>query len=287
MSSSRDRQILQARELDRLSTVLIDAGVRFVKRNPIPVGIYAFGLLICLFFSGLRVAPQHQKAFEKVLDTIDYDKLNISADIYYSAKRKYDASRGWFFTCNADCKKYKKQSELAYNDYQNEIKKEQLATATAKSHLGLFSTYGVAETRDLFWNKFAQGRGFAQRQSKWDALFLGIRAMGRNESFVEYILNVVINLLLNFTFGVFMAVVGFIFSLYSVIVSYQAPILQALPFFLLASLSAVAFALTWIVGLYVAAAGTAFVVVKAAASTILLEEGQRGRRQYVRYERYE
>ena len=39
-----------------------------------------------------------------------------------------------------------------------------------------------------FWTRFSQGKGFAQRQTKWDALFMGISAMGRDESFVNYLL---------------------------------------------------------------------------------------------------
>ena len=37
MSSERDRQILRAREIDKMSTVMITFGVNVVKKNPIKV----------------------------------------------------------------------------------------------------------------------------------------------------------------------------------------------------------------------------------------------------------
>jgi hypothetical protein len=282
MSSVRDRQLQQARELDRLSTVLINAGVQVVKRNPIKSSLYVLGLLLCLLFNGFSVTKTHEEAYERALDKIDYDKLYSAADTYFDARRKYEQSRGWF-SCNQKCQTLKKLADFTHATYQEELRKEREATAEAKSYLGLFSKHGVGETRNLFWNKFAQGRGFAQRQSKWDALFLGMRAIGRNESMIEYLLNVLMNLLMNFTVGVFMAVVGFIFSLYSVITSYQAPLSQALPFFLLASLSALSFAMTWIIGLYMAAAGTVYAGAKIAASTARLQNREQAR-HHVRYD---
>jgi hypothetical protein len=43
-----DRQVMTARDIDRMSTVLVDAGVSVVKRNRIKVGGYLFGILLCV-----------------------------------------------------------------------------------------------------------------------------------------------------------------------------------------------------------------------------------------------
>ena len=49
MSSDRDRQVLHAREMDKMSTVMVKAGVEVVKKNPIKVSSvdirYCFSLL--------------------------------------------------------------------------------------------------------------------------------------------------------------------------------------------------------------------------------------------------
>ena len=284
MSSTREERIQQARQLDEGSTVLINFGVKFVKKNPIPVGLYLIGILLCLLFNGYQVSESQRTAYEKSLQTIDYNSLYDAQDNYYDLKNKYDRSKGWF-SCDSRCQLNKRFAEEAHIGYQNELAKEKQLIKEAKSSVGLFSAYGVTETRDLFWNRFAQGRGFAQRQSKWDALFLGIRAMSRDESLFEYLARLLMNLLMNFTIGTIGAVIAFIWSLYSLIQTYQASILYALPFFMFASLSAVAFAMTWLIGLYAAAAGTVYVGAKIAASNLRVQDGRgEGPRGRVRYE---
>lgn len=60
----------------------------------------------------------------------------------------------------------------------------------ANSILGIFSSYGVAECKQLFWRSFSWGKKFGQRQTMFDMLFLGFRAMGRDESMIEYLFSV-------------------------------------------------------------------------------------------------
>ena len=113
----------------------------------------------------------------------------------------------------------------------------------------------IGEARDMFWGKFIGGTNFAKTQSKWDLLFLTLGAMGRDESLFEYLFRILINILFNFTIGICSAVIAFMFSLYSLISSYQPSYLECISFFMLASLAASSFALTWLIMLYTAAAG--------------------------------
>ena len=133
---------------------------------------------------------------------------------------------------------YQRQYDILKADETSKI-------SYAKSKLGIFSEYGVEETRNLFWERFAQGKGFATRQTKWDALFYGISAMGRDEKLVSFLLRIVLSFLFNFTIGVVGAVTVFIFNLYSLIQSFQPNFLTAIIFFGCASLAAISFALTW------------------------------------------
>ena len=139
---------------------------------------------------------------------------------------------------------------------------EDQQVAKAKNIVGIFSEYGVDEAKDLFWGKFNSGTSFAKTQAKWDLLFLTLGAMGRDESLFEYLFRILINVLFNFTIGVMSAVVTFIFSLYSLIRSYQPSYLESLSFFALASLAAISFALTWLLMLYSAAAGNLFMCIQ-------------------------
>lgn len=244
MSSSRDEQLATAREIDRASTVLINAGVRVVKNNKLKVGGYVLGLLLCLFFSGWKVTDTQRAEYYHELEKVDHTALYETSNLLNDAYNGYHRSKGWF-SCDAVCQSYKNDMQNFQRQYDMLKKDEAAKIATAKSKLGIFSEYGVEETRNLFWERFGQGKGFAQRQTKWDALFMGMSAMGRDEKLVSYLLRLVMSFLFNFTIGVVGAVVVFICNLYSLIQTFQASFLTGLVFFSFATLAAVSFAMTW------------------------------------------
>lgn len=281
MSSSHDRNIIMSREIDKASTVLIDLGVKTVKKNPIKVGTYLLGLLLCIFFTGFKVTPQQRNDYYQELQKQDHDRL---VQLQYKVSESYDLyyqNKGWF-SCNNICQQYKNDYDASRVEFERVRNEEEQKVAIAKSKLGLFSEYGVEETRNLFWEKFAMGKNFAKRQSTWDAIFYGIAAMGRDESLVEYIIRLGMNVLFNFTIGVFMAVVTFVFSLGTLIASFQASFLGGLTFFVLASVAAISFALSWLIGLYLGAAGTAYVGFKLISANMRIENGDNSGRGYRR-----
>ncbi len=254
---------------------MINLGVKVVKKNPIKVGAYFIGILLCLFFNGWKVTDTQRSEYYKLLDTIDHAKIDNAAQELQYATINYRQSKGWF-SCDQRCMAYKETMDSAQRVYNVLRAEEDNQLASAKSQLGLFSEHGVAETRDLFWLRLAQGKGFATRQTKWDALFMGIRAMGRDESLMAYFLRLALSMLFNFTLGICGAVVGFIFTLYSLIKSYQASLMAGLVFFSLAALAGIAFAMTWLIGLYAATAGTVYVGAKFVAANMRIEDGRGG-----------
>lgn len=275
MSSARDRQLQTAKEFDNASTVLIKLGADVVKKNPIKTGAYLLGLLLCLFFSGLTVTQPQREAFYQDLKQIDHERLDSLQSDVQTAYGMYYRSKGWF-SCDQRCQIFYTEYQDATQLYQKAKQEEDKKLYAAKSKLGLFSEYGVDETRQYFWEKFAQGKGFATRQTKWDALFIGISAMSRDENLVSYLLRVALSMLFNFTLGMFGAVVAFIFGLGYILQSFQAGYVTGTIFFLLASLAAISFAVSWLIGLYALTAGTAYVGLKLVASNMRLENGGNG-----------
>ena len=276
---SREERLQTVRKLDSLSTILIDAGMNTVKKYPLPSGLYLLGLLLCLFYPGYENSPHKMREFDRSIASIDFSALDSLQLQLYSAQQKLSHSRGWFFTCSTPiCQ----ANQAEVNKISSELKKLQLEAdekmASAKSSLGIFSSFGVEEARDLFWKRYSQGNAFATRQSKWDILFMGISSMGRDEKLPSFILRILFRLVMNFTIGMMGAVIAFIGSLFSLIQTYKENILTAISFFFLASLAALAFAMTWFIGLYLAAAGAVYVGAKAMASQLRLEEGAEGRR---------
>ena len=67
--------------------------------------------------------------------------------------------------------------------------------------------------------------------------------------------------------------IGFFWTLVSVISSYQASIYSGLIFFFFAGLAALSFAFTWILGMYLATAGVIFVGAKMVASNLRINDG--------------
>jgi hypothetical protein len=105
--------------------------------------------------------------------------------------------------------------------------------------------------------------------------------MGRDEKLASYVLRLVLSFVFNFTIGVVGAVLVFMGGLYGLIQSFQPDAVSALAFFGLASLAAISFALTWLLGLYVATAGTVYVGAKLISSNMRIEDGGRGGRDRV------
>ncbi len=280
MSSERDRQVTRARELDRLSTSLFRFGTNVVKRNPIKTSMYLVGIAICLLFSGVTVSDSQRNEYYREMEKLDFrriEELRVDTQISYD---RYYRHKGWF-SCDEQCQQYYNEYMLTKSLFESSSKEEDKKLAHAKSNLGIFSEYGVEETRNMFWHRFAQGKGFAKRQTSWDVIFYGIGAMARDESMLEYLLRILLSMLFNFTIGIFGAVVTFIFSLYSIVQSYQASLLSGGIFFCFASLAAISFAVSWILGLYAVAAAGTFVTLKLVASNLRIESD--GRHQRVHY----
>eukprot|EP01038_Epipyxis_sp_PR26KG_P012024 gene12024-16095_t len=278
-SRNTNQQVITTRDLDEVSTFLLREGVSAVRKNPIKVSAYLIGLIICVFFNGFKVTDTQRNQFQKAVESIDHDSMYEASAEYDRSYRLYAANKGWF-SCNSVCQIYKMDMESKLKRLNSLRADEDRKISTAKSSLGIFSEYGVEETRNLFWERFAQGKGFATRQSKWDAIFMGIGAMGRDESMLAYIFRLILSVLFNFTLGVCGAVFAFIFSLFTLLRAYNVSAITGIVYFLLASLAAIAFAMTWLIGLYLGTAGTVFVGAKLLASNVRIEDINRGERRH-------
>ena len=137
---------------------------------------------------------------------------------------------------------------------------------------------GVGEARDSFWTYFAKGKAFAKRQTMWDALFTGFRSMGRNESIIEYAMKMVMQALMNFSIGLIMCLVIFIFGLYSIIKSYDVSLFEGLAFFIIASAAAFATVTTVLGGMFGGVAATGFALAKVAEANNTIQNDMGGSR---------
>ena len=270
--SSQQVVRLHPDDVDKISTALIDVGVGAVKRNPIKTGFYLLGLILCLFFNGFELEPTQVQAYENDMRNVDFSLTDIAFDQMQRANNRYRSAAGWF-SCDTRCQTLKAVYQSKQSEYRMLLNTEREQMRDAKSKVGIFSVYGVAETRNVFDQYWTRGKKMATNQSRWDALFIGISSMGRDEGLIDYILRVLMNVLFNFTIGLVGTVITFIWSLYEIINAYKTPLFHGFLFFVLASLGAISFALSYAVAIYMAAAGTVYVGAKVVASNMRLEGG--------------
>lgn len=268
-----------------VSSAIVTAAKGFAKRHKVITFSYVYGLsilcIIALFGSGTKLTFDQQRQYNRIMNSIDLQAEYTAASKYHTANANYQHSRGWF-SCDAHCQHYKSIMERRKTEW-DEIKAEGNARMSdAKSVAGLFSEVGVSEVKDSFWDYFQSGKQFAKRQSWWDAMFMGMRSMSRDESFIEYGLKMLMQVLINFSMGLIMALFVFIFGLWGIISTYQANPLTALFFFVSASSAALAFVSTYLFAVYGAAAGGVVGVVKMAESQMRIEAARGAGRARVR-----
>jgi hypothetical protein len=279
------------------SLTLFQAGFSFAKRHYLLTAFYIVGLLLVQFGTGLAVSQVQRQNFDKALAKIDmaaleearaqafhgaHDVSNLSTSRMTDAHpvdQQYRQSRGWFFTCDKQCHEMYELSQLAKQALQRQEDAYNAAISEARASVGIFSEYGVSDARESFWNSYYGGTSFAKRMSYYDALFMSIGAMRRDESLLSVFLNWLLSAALNFTMGMITALVTFMFHVGSLLFSYQASPLTAVGFFALAFCGAFAVIASFLVGAYFAAATTALVALTATGNMRIefQPDGRQGR----------
>jgi len=281
---SERREVGHARQdqQSQVSTILIDAGVGFVKRNPVKMLLWLVGLVLLQFATGFAasesVTAEYEAAMDRMEDTSTLERQAAeSAQLYQRSKS--------FFSCTGQCVKHKEKYEKHQLALTQANQRNNAVVSDAKSKVGIMSEYGVSEARNLFWNCFNGGKKFAKRSSWYDMLFMGIGSMvmGRDESIVEFALRWGFQVLMNFTIGLCGALVGFYWYLWGLVTSYQADWFSGAAFFAMCVLAGTSLVATYLFALYGAAAGTVYVVAKAAHNA-RIEGGSARRPQYIRGE---
>lgn len=265
-----------------LGQLIVRGAAGFARRNKVISGSYLLGILVIILMGGgTKLTYDQRQQYNSIMNTIDLHAEFDASQNVYMATQAYRASKGWF-TCDGLCQHNKQRMQRA-NDRLAAIRRDgQARMSDAKSVAGLFSEVGVGEVQDSFWSYFQQGKQFAKRQSMWDAMFMGIRSMGRDESMIEYGLRVLMQVLLNFSMGLVMALIFFVFGLWSIVSSYQPNPLVAVIFFVLAACAAFSFVVTYLLAIYGAAAGGVYGVLKVAETNARAARINNGRqREYM------
>jgi len=252
--------------------------LNWMKRHPIWSFLWLLGLFLMTFVQGIAVDPATQEHFfDRVDDANDiaYRDVREAALRENSAYNNYYYSKGWF-SCDSTCQANYEMYQRAQSELQTSKGLHQAALSDAKATVGIFSQFGVQETRKIFWDAWERGKAMAKRMSFWDVMFLGMSSR-RDDTWIEMGLRLLMQIIMNFTIGMTFALLGFMWSLWNLIWTYKAG-LAGLLFFFLAGTAACSMLATFLLGLYSAGTLVAFTAMKHAALT----GGNRGGRGYNR-----
>ena len=261
------QDLRRANPLDvNLGAIALSGAEYVARKHPIKLSLNFLGLFLLFFAVGLAPSEQAWSESAALMPTnADLRKENEAEQLAYAARAQYRASSGWF-TCDGECPKLRAASEQADARWKMAKDKNAEGNSLAKQKLGLFSSSGVAETKNLFWRTFAGGQAYAKRATLWDALFAGMRAMGRDEALANFLIQMFFRLLMNVTVGIFSGCLQFIFMVPSIIASYRADWVSAILFFFMCACAATSFFVTS--ALLIASVGTATVVGAGALLTL-------------------
>jgi hypothetical protein len=267
-----------------LGQMIVRGASTFARRHKVITGSYILGILVILLIGGgTKLNYDQRRQYNQIMNTIDLQAEFDASTDFWQAKEAYQATKGWF-SCDGICQRNKRRMEKAKLQLDWIRQEGQARMSKAKSVAGIFSEVGVGEVQDSFWSYFTHGKQFAKRQSMWDAMWMGIRTMsrGRDENIIEFGLRVLMNVLVNFSIGLIMALVMFVIGLWSIIRSYQPNPIVAVLFFVGASCAAFSIVATYLLAIYGAAAGGVYGVLKVAESNARAQIGQgRGHPGYV------
>jgi hypothetical protein len=125
------------------------------------------GLLIAIMGSGYVPSLDSLDRYESRMESVDLEALYDAEEFYWQANQAYRRSQGFLWSCDPVCQQNKGMAAEAYNVVQKLRRETSDGIKRAKQEVGLFSTYGVGEAKDLFWSKAAGGQRYAKRATMW------------------------------------------------------------------------------------------------------------------------
>jgi len=262
-------------------TLVVGGLRRFAAKHKVISGSYAFGILFLLLIgSGTKLSIDQRREYNSIMNTIDIEAEFEASEYYARTSNAYRQTKGWF-SCDSLCQRNKSRMDDAAATLEDIRREGYARMSDAKSVAGIFSEIGVEEVKDSFWQYYYAGKKFAKKQSMWDAMFIGFRSMSRDESMMDYLLKMVVQILINFSLGLIGALCVFIFGVWGIIKSYQADPITAVFFFCGACCAGFAFVSTYLFVLFGATAGGLYSVAKVVESNARIGNGGGDRRRNV------
>ena len=245
-----------------------------MKRYPVITVSWALGLMVLIFATGTELSPREAKEYSAALEAIDFEgleKLRIEMEV---SRQIYERSRGWFWACESECQKNRKEYEEKRQSFETERNIVKNMLSNAKAQLSLFSEVSIEQARALLYQNVDSGKEFAKRMTWYDVLFSGFTYMGRDESFVGYFIRIIFNFILNLFIGLIGACTVFLWNVVDLVKSFQPSWPEAILFFAGCISVVIAILVSFCLGIYLTC--TSVVI---GASSLLITQASGNRHQ--------
>jgi len=248
---------------------------------------FKVGLLLWIVgFAFMVFAPPMTKVTEEMRDNYDlmvrearnmFEMDDAKAELAHANEDVY-AAQVWFWRFRPEYReiveakqKIQAVKQEKFNELQS-MREEKMKKA--KAYVGIWSEYGMEDMRESFWCAFESGKVFASRQTFWQILF-----SSREENFLATLLQWLITALINFTIGLLGSLFYFVFSLGSLILSYDAGAVSGITFYVIALLGGASLVATYLFAMYGMAAGTVYAVGRIALTNAIKNQEEQRRRR--------
>ena len=153
-----------------------------------------------------------------------------------------------------------------------------------KSAVGLWSSLGLQEMREMFWENFRWGLGLAKGMT-WHQIYMSAFRMflmprDRDENLLGILFTWILKIAYNVSVGIVISLFSFFFSIPSLIDSYGASFMSSFAFFAIAIVAASSVVLTVLSCMWGGVAGGTYLAIKAAQNHARLQNQRR--REFIR-----
>jgi hypothetical protein len=179
-------------------------------------------------YQAALVSAENVPGYHEAADDLNYEQGHV------------DQAKVWFWRFRSEHRKevYKREEKksVALARFQKKKNERHELVRQAKASVGIWSPYGIEETREQFWQTFQEGKDMGKRMTFYDMFFSMFNS--RNEDGAAFVMRWVIRILMNYTIGMFVAVIRFLFQLGSIVWSYSPNPASGFLFFFVAAFAA-------------------------------------------------
>lgn len=263
----------------------------FLQKHYVVSSLYLVGLIMAAFGNGYTVDPKSASVYHERMthagEVTSADMLHLSRELR-QAQDLYYQHKGWF-TCDLECIKYRDHMNLLQQELGIVKLQRDNLMLQARSDVGPWSVYGIADLRKAFWEAWAHGKEAARRMTMFDAVFIGLGAMTgsnneRESSLITTLFQILIQFVMNLTVGLLTSLFVFLFDAWSIIQLYGPSLVSGLALFMLVCCAASSLVITAIGGIFGALGGGIYLTIRSAEKRARLEAQRVGVSEHLHWE---